>query len=128
MENKPVIHGYDYGTARAAHSPVMLDELRMLEQTVGWTKEDDDAIATAGEVLAGQEEAMVDRWRSVIGAHEHLAKWFFGADGKPDEAYKGPSKSALCGGSPIFAAGSAIRFGSIIRRKSGFATRRLRRM
>jgi hypothetical protein len=92
MNDVPVIHGYDYGTARAAHSPVTLDELRKLEQTVGWTEADGDAIAKAAEVLAGQEEAMVDAWRSIIGEHEHLAKWFFGPDGKPDEAYKAAVK------------------------------------
>ena len=92
MPDIPVIPGYDYGTARAAHSPVQLDELRMLEQTVGWTEADSAAIAMAAEVLAGQEEAMVDSWRSIIGAHEHLAKWFFGPDGKPDEAYKATVK------------------------------------
>ena len=92
MHDIPVIPGYDYGTARAAHSPVRLDELRMLEQTVGWTEADSDAIAMAAEVLAGQEEAMVDSWRSIIGAHEHLAKWFFGPDGKPDEVYKAAVK------------------------------------
>jgi hypothetical protein len=86
------IAGYDYGTARAGHSPVTLDELRMLEQTVGWTKADGDAIAMAAEVLAGQEEAMVDSWSSMIGEHEHLAKWFFGPDGKPDETYKAAVK------------------------------------
>lgn len=92
MHDIPVIPGYDYGTARAAHSPVQLEELRMLEQTVGWTEADSDAIAMAAEVLAGQEEAMVDSWRSIIGEHEHLAKWFFGPDGKPDEAYKAAVK------------------------------------
>src|SRR6516162_2761167 len=92
MNDVPAIHGYDYGAARAAHSPVTLDELRMLEQTVGWTEADGDAIAMAAEVLAGQEEAMVNSWRSIIGEHEHLAKWFFGPDGKPDEAYKAAVK------------------------------------
>jgi hypothetical protein len=92
MNEMPVIHGYNYGTARAAHSPVTLDELRMLEQAVGWTEADGDAIAMAGKVLVGQEEAMVDSWRSIIGEHEHLAKWFFGPDGKPDEAYKAAVK------------------------------------
>jgi hypothetical protein len=89
------IVGYDYGTARAAPSPVTLDELRMLEQTVRWTKADGNAIAMAAEVLAGQEEAMVDSWRSMIGEHEHLAKWFFGPDGKPDETYKGSRQEVL---------------------------------
>jgi Protoglobin len=92
MNDKSAIHGYDYGTAAAAHSPITLDELRTLEQTVGWTKADGEAIAMAGAVLAGQEEAMVDSWRSLIGAHEHLAKWFFSPDGKPDEAYKAAVK------------------------------------
>ncbi|MBV8589117.1 MAG: protogloblin ApPgb [Acetobacteraceae bacterium] len=92
MNDVPLIHGYDYGTARAARSPITLDELRLLEQTVGWTKADGDAIAMAGEVLSGQEEALVDSWRSVIGEHEHLARWFFGPDGKPDEAYKAAVK------------------------------------
>jgi hypothetical protein len=67
---------------RQSRSPITLAELRMLEQTVGWTKADNDAMAMAGEVLAGQEEAMVDTWRSIIGEHEHLAKWFFGPDGE----------------------------------------------
>jgi Protoglobin len=88
----PDIHGYDYGTPHAARSPVTLDELRELEATVGWTSDDDQAIALAGEVLAGQEEAMVDRWRGTIGEHPFLAKWFFGPDGKPDEAYKAAVK------------------------------------
>jgi hypothetical protein len=88
----PDIQGYDYGTARAARSPVTLDELRELEATVGWTAADDQAIAMAGEVLAGQEEAMVDSWRPIIGNHPFLAKWFFGPDGKPDEAYKAAVK------------------------------------
>jgi len=92
MNDAPVIPGYDYGAARAAHSPVTVDELRMLEQTVGWTEADGDAVAMAAEVLAGQEEAMVDSWRSIIGEHEHLAKWFFGPEGKPDEAYKAAVK------------------------------------
>jgi hypothetical protein len=92
MNDVPLIHGYDYGTASAAHSPVTVDELRILEKTVGWTETDGDALAMAAEVLAGQEEAMVDSWRSIIGEHEHLAKWFFGPDGKPDEAYKAAVK------------------------------------
>jgi len=88
----PTIPGYDYGAARAARSPVTRDELRELEATVGWTSADDDGIAMAGEVLAGQEEAMVDAWRARIGEHPHLARWFFGPDGKPDEAYKAAVK------------------------------------
>lgn len=88
----PDIHGYDYGTVRAARSPIALEALRELEATVGWTSVDEEAIAMAGEVRAGQEEAMVDRWRAIIGDHPFLARWFFGPDGKPDEAYKAAVK------------------------------------
>lgn len=88
----PAIPGYDYGTPRAAHSPVTLGELQALEETVGWTNADNEAIAMAGEVLSDQAEAMVDSWRVRIGEHEHLAKWFFGPDGEPDEAYKAAVK------------------------------------
>ncbi|MBV8779446.1 MAG: protogloblin ApPgb [Alphaproteobacteria bacterium] len=92
MNEMPIIAGYDYGTARSAHSPLGLSELRELEQTVGWTEADGQAIAMAGEVLAGQEEALVDSWRAIIGEHRYLGKWFFGPDGKPDEAYKAAVK------------------------------------
>lgn len=92
MNDVPIISGYDYGTARAAHSPLSLAELRELERTTGWTDADGEAIAMAGEVLSGQEEAMVDSWRAIIGQQPHLAKWFFGPDGKPDEAYKAAVK------------------------------------
>jgi hypothetical protein len=34
----------------------------------------------------------VDGWRATIGAHEFLAKWFFGPDGKPDDHYKAAIK------------------------------------
>ena len=88
----PDIQGYDYGTTCGARSPITLDELRELEATVGWTEDDDQAIAMAGEVLAGKEEAMVDSWRAIIGSHPFLAKWFFGPDGNPDEAYKAAVK------------------------------------
>jgi Protoglobin len=88
----PDTHGYDYGTASIARSPITLDELRELEMAVGWTGADAEAIAMAGEVLAGQEEAMVDSWQAIIGDHPFLAKWFFGPDGKPDDGYKAAVK------------------------------------
>jgi hypothetical protein len=86
------ISGYDYGRPAAARSPIGLDELRPLEATVGWTAQDSAALKTAGDVLHDQAEAMVDSWRSEIGKQPHLAKWFFGPDGKPDENYKAAVK------------------------------------
>jgi len=84
--------GYDYGTARSAHSPLTLADLKALEQTAGFTDDDRTALKQAGEVLADQAEALVDSWRAEIGKQHHLAKWFFGPDGKPDESYKAAVK------------------------------------
>jgi len=86
------IPGYDYGTSRVAHSPVTLADLRALEHTVGWSAQDTEALKKAADVLSDQAEAMVDSWRAQIGAQPHLAKWFIGRDGKPDEDYKAAVK------------------------------------
>jgi hypothetical protein len=86
------IAGYDYGTSRAAHSSVTLEELRALEASVGWTAEDAAALRAAGEVLCPQAEAMVDAWRAEIARQPHLVRWFFGPDGKPDDHYRAAVK------------------------------------
>jgi Protoglobin len=86
------IPGYDYGTPRAARSPVSLVDLQELERTIGWSEEDAAALQMAAAVLTDQAEQLVDHWRSRIGAQPHLAKWFFGPDGKPDESYKAAVK------------------------------------
>ncbi len=82
------IPGYIYGSGATAHSPVSLDELRQLEATVGWSEEDARMLQRHGDIFKRHAEQMVDSWRAVIGAQPHLAKWFFGTDGKPDEEYK----------------------------------------
>jgi hypothetical protein len=86
------ISGYDYGTPQAAHSPLTLEELRQLEETVEWTAEDADVLRRAEPFFRENAEAMVDSWRARIGKQPHLAKWFFGPDGKPDDTYKAAVK------------------------------------
>ncbi|HWY53173.1 MAG TPA: alpha/beta fold hydrolase [Terriglobales bacterium] len=86
------ISGYDYGKAGSAHSPLSLEELRQLEQSVGWSEEDAQVLQRHGELFKTHAEKMVDSWRAVIGAQPHLAKWFFGPDGKPDDEYKAKVK------------------------------------
>ncbi|MGA3401606.1 MAG: protoglobin domain-containing protein [Acetobacteraceae bacterium] len=86
------IAGYDYGTSRAAGSPVTLDDLRALEASVGWTAADAAALRAAGPVLAPQAEAMVDSWRAAIGRQPQLVRWFFGPDGVPDDRYRAAVK------------------------------------
>jgi hypothetical protein len=86
------IAGYDYGRAGAARSPVSLDELHQLEAAVGWSAEDARTLQSHGELFKDNAEHMVDSWRAVIAAQPHLAKWFFGLDGKPDDEYKAKVK------------------------------------
>jgi hypothetical protein len=91
-KNSAAITGYDYGRATASRMPVSLEELRQLEETVGWTNEDAKWLQTAAEILVPQSERMVDEWRSAIGRQPHLSAGFAGADGTPDEAYKAAVK------------------------------------
>lgn len=86
------IAGYDYGRAGVARSPVSLDELHQLETAVGWSAEDARTLQRHGELFKDNAEQMVDSWRAVIAAQPHLAKWFFGPDGKPDDEYKAKVK------------------------------------
>jgi hypothetical protein len=82
------VAGYDYGHPDVPRSPVSLDELRQLEEAVGWRAEDAQVLQRHGDLFREHAEDMVDSWRAVIGAQPHLAKWFFGPDGKPDDEYK----------------------------------------
>jgi protoglobin len=86
------IHGYDYGKATVARSPVSLHELRQLEATLGWSDEDALILRDHEKLFRENAEAMVDTWRAVIGSQPHLAKWFFSPDAEPDEAYKAAVK------------------------------------
>jgi hypothetical protein len=82
------IVGYDFGTRQSAESPLSDEDLRNLEQTIGWTNEDRNILLKHAALFQQQAEAMVDSWRSVIAAQPHLAHWFVGPDGNPDDDYK----------------------------------------
>jgi hypothetical protein len=86
------IPGYDFGQPETAHSPVSLQELRQLEASAGWTDEDAAVLRIYKRIFEDQAEEMVDAWRAVITAQPHLAKLFFGPDGKPDQRYKASVK------------------------------------
>jgi hypothetical protein len=91
-EAEAAIAGYDYGRPNAARSPVSLEELRQLEATAGWSDEDAELLRRQGALFKDNAERMVDSWRAVIGAQPHLAKWFFGPEGEPDDEYKAKVK------------------------------------
>lgn len=83
----PGIAGYEYGRPTVAHSPVSLQELRAIEQTIGWNAEDAEVLRRHQEIFIRHAEQMVDSWRAVIGAQPHLVKWFFAPNGQKDEEY-----------------------------------------
>jgi hypothetical protein len=82
------IPGYSFGSAEGAQSPLSQEDLLHLEQTLGWTSEDDQRLRKHAELFRSQAEQMIDSWRSVIARQPHLSQWFAGPDGKPDEEYK----------------------------------------
>lgn len=84
----PEIPGYDFGSSASAQSPVSDEDLLRLEQTLGWTAEDERLLREHAGLFEARAELMVDSWRAAIGAQPHLAQWFFAPDGKPDEEYK----------------------------------------
>jgi hypothetical protein len=90
--DNPQIPGYDFGTANSAESPLTMEDLAHLEQTLGWTTEDAQLLRKHAGLFRLQAEKMVDSWRAQIAAQPHLAKWFFDPEGKPDDEYKAAIK------------------------------------
>lgn len=87
------IPGYDFGKPGSARSPVSLDELRHLEASAGWTNEDAAVLDSHRGIFQDRAEEMVNAWRAEIGKQPHLAHWFVGPDGNPDENYKARVKA-----------------------------------
>lgn len=78
------IHGYTYGSAEVARSPVSLQELEKLKVSVGFTDEDQRYLRLAGEVLADQTKQIVEHWRSgIIAGIPNLARHSRSREGNP---------------------------------------------
>jgi hypothetical protein len=86
------IAGYTFGTDDVPRSPVSLDELDLLKQTVLFGPEDELWLRRAGEILDDQAEALVDHWRGIVAAQPHLAIYSAGRDGEAYPAYGAASK------------------------------------
>jgi hypothetical protein len=83
------IPGYDFGTQVAGESPLGLEELDLLKQTVLFTEEDEDYLRLAGDVLEDQADEVLDLWYGFVGSHPHLIRYFSDPDGQPDTEYLG---------------------------------------
>jgi hypothetical protein len=86
------IAGYTYGSETLPPSPVSMEELEQIKQTATFTHEDISYLHLAGTILEDQTEDIINTWRSVIGSTPHLAYYFAGTNGKPDENYKARAK------------------------------------
>ena len=73
------IAGYTFGTEQTAHSPLTLNDLELLKQTVLFTDEDERYLRMAGEVLEDQIAAVLDVWYGFVAANSHLAYYFSNA-------------------------------------------------
>ncbi|MBM3416269.1 MAG: protogloblin ApPgb [Bacteroidetes bacterium] len=78
------IKDYTYGAAAA--SPVTLQDLDLLKQTVLFTDEDERYLQMAGEVLKDQTDAVLNLWYGFVGGHPHLV-YYFTKNGQPDMDY-----------------------------------------
>ena len=58
------IPAYTYGTPAVQASSVSLNQLEQLKVTAGFTREDEQFLRLAGDVLRGQTKQIVDHWRS----------------------------------------------------------------
>jgi hypothetical protein len=81
------IPGYTYDAADLPASPVGLDELAQLHQSILWSDADRDALRRARAILVPQTDAILDVWYSFVGANPHLVSTFVGATGQPDGDY-----------------------------------------
>ena len=80
------ITGYSYGEETLQKSPVSLNDLDLLKNTVLFSKDDERYLRMAGDVLEDQVEDILDLWYNYIGSNDHLLS-YFGMQGKPDQHY-----------------------------------------
>lgn len=81
------IPGYTYGDASVPEAPIDMEELDRLKQSVMFTEDDEEYLRMAGEVLAGQEDDILDVWYGFVADHEFLLYYFTDGEGNPDEEY-----------------------------------------
>lgn len=89
MSNQNAIPGYTYGTGAVAASPLTLEDLHKLKQTVLFSQEDEQYLRIAGEVLTDQVDQILDLWYGFVASHPHLVYYFMGANGQPNGDYLG---------------------------------------
>jgi len=75
--------GYAHDEPGLAPSPVTSADLDLLLSSVLFGPADQEALRTAGEVLSGQIDQILDVWYGFVGSHPHLVAYFSTPDGTP---------------------------------------------
>jgi hypothetical protein len=88
-EGRGEIVGYEFGTRSVVRSPLGLEDLDLLKQTVLFGEEDEEHLRMAGDVLEDQVEDVLDVWYGFVGDHPHLIRYFSDAEDQPDTEYLG---------------------------------------
>ena len=88
-EGRGEIAGYEFGTRSVVRSPLGIEDLDLLKQTVLFGEEDEEHLRMAGDVLEDQVEDVLDVWYGFVGDQPHLIGYFSGAEGQPDTEYLG---------------------------------------
>jgi hypothetical protein len=87
MAEAGAVPGYSFGAQATARSPLDLEELDLLKQTVLFTEEDEEYLRLAGDVLEDQVDEVLDLWYGFVGSHPHLIRYFASPDGEPNARY-----------------------------------------
>ncbi len=82
------IPGYALGSDTLERSPISLEELELLKQSLLWSEDDDRYLRLSGEVLEDQVEDVLDVWYGFVASHPFLVHYFARrSDGEPDAGY-----------------------------------------
>jgi hypothetical protein len=86
-EGRGGVPGYDFGGGTVARSPLGIEDLDLLKQTILFTDEDERYLRLAGDVLEDQADEVLDLWYGFVGSHPHLINYFSDLGGEPDGDY-----------------------------------------
>lgn len=80
--------GYTYGTSAIAKSPMSLDELKLLQQSLLFGEDDIKYLKMSYDILKDQTSDILDVWYGFVASTPQLV-YFFGnkATGQPDGEY-----------------------------------------
>ena len=81
------IPGTTHGSAALARSPVTLDDLACIHESVLFGDDDVRHLRASRAILEDQVEAILDVWYGFVGSKPHLLASFTGPNGEPDAAY-----------------------------------------